>query len=175
MTDDGSSRPAQVRLAPIHGGVGVPKTNGAGILANHPAVGQRVRDVGASLRRGGLADRLTAIVGLRAAWHARCNYTFARQRNHGEKTGLSPEQIDNTAGPIDATLWSADELLLITMVDELCDNDCVSDGTWAALRSEWPIPQLIELILLSGYVRMMAGLLNSAGAELEVGDIGLPM
>jgi hypothetical protein len=60
------------------------------------------------------------------------------------------------------------------MVDELCSDDFVGDETWQALSSRWSEEQLLELLVLAGYYRLVSGLLNSAGVALEVRTPGWP-
>jgi hypothetical protein len=70
--------------------------------------------------------------------------------------------------------WSADETALIAMVDDLCDDDVVSDATWSRLAQRWSEEELLELLVLAGYYRLVCGLLNSAGVALEPGTPGWP-
>ena len=60
------------------------------------------------------------------------------------------------------------------MADDLADHDCVSDETWAALRSDWDEQQIIELIVTAGFYRLVSGFLNSAGVQLDEGVPGFP-
>ncbi len=46
--------------------------------------------------------------------------------------------------------------VLLTAVDELVRDKDIQDETWRALRSEYSIPQLVELCLLVGHYEMLA-------------------
>jgi hypothetical protein len=60
------------------------------------------------------------------------------------------------------------------MVDELCRHDAVSEVTWDALTRRWDEAQLLELLVLAGGYRMVCGLLNTVGIQLEQGIPGWP-
>src|SRR4051794_15482790 len=57
--------------------------------------------------------------------------------------------------------------LLVRLVDELHDTDDVSDALWAELAGEWSEPQLLELLVLHGWYRLIAGVAKGARVELE--------
>ena len=58
---------------------------------------------------------------------------------------------------------------IVAMVDDLAREDCVSDATWAQLAERYSDEQLVELVMLAGYYRMISGFLNSAGVQLDEG------
>jgi hypothetical protein len=43
----------------------------------------------------------------------------------------------------------------------------VSDELWAALAARWSPPQLLELLVVAGWYRLLAGVLNAARVERE--------
>ena len=57
--------------------------------------------------------------------------------------------------------------LLVRLVDELHDTDRVSDDLWAELAGAWTEPQLLELLVLHGWYRLIAGVANGARLALE--------
>ena len=65
--------------------------------------------------------------------------------------------------------WSASEVAVLRAVDELCGDNCVTDATWSALTAARDDLELIELLLLVGFYRMNAGMLNSLGVRPEPG------
>jgi 4-carboxymuconolactone decarboxylase len=50
----------------------------------------------------------------------------------------------------------------------------VSDPTWTALSQHFDDEQMVELLVLAGYYRMISGFLNSAGVQLDEGVPGWP-
>jgi hypothetical protein len=60
------------------------------------------------------------------------------------------------------------------MSDELSDDDCVSDTTWELLAARWSEAELVELLVVAGFYRLVSGFLNSAGVQLDEGVAGFP-
>jgi 4-carboxymuconolactone decarboxylase len=54
-------------------------------------------------------------------------------------------------------------------------DDCASDATFAALRRRWNDAELVELVALVGFYRMVSGLLNTLGVAPEDGLPGWPV
>ena len=63
----------------------------------------------------------------------------------------------------------------MALADDLCQEDCVSDATWAELAKTWTDAQLVELVVCAGFYRMVSGFLNSAGVQLDEGVPGWPV
>ena len=74
----------------------------------------------------------------------------------------------------DSGQWDSDDATLVALVDELCDEDIVSEVTWQALRTRWNDAQLLELLVLVGFYRLVSGMLNSVGVALEPSVPGWP-
>ena len=53
------------------------------------------------------------------------------------------------------------------MADELNDNAEVSPKTWSILERFFSPAELVELVLVSGFWRMMAGFLKTAQIPLD--------
>jgi hypothetical protein len=66
------------------------------------------------------------------------------------------------------------EQLAIALVGELHTSDVASEATWAGLSAAFDDAALVELLLLPGFYRMLAGFLNSAGVQLEPDAPGWP-
>jgi hypothetical protein len=56
----------------------------------------------------------------------------------------------------------------------LCSVNDVSDSTWTELTSEWSESELVELIMLVGSYRALAGFLNATRVERDAGVPGWP-
>ena len=125
------------------------------------------------LFKGGLPPREREIVILRVGWNAQSEYEFGQHTVIGKQAGLTDDEIGRLAQAGIAG-WGDDDAALLRLADELCENDIVSDGTWKALTSRWDEPQLLELLMLAGYYRLVSGVLNSAGVALEPTTPGWP-
>jgi len=55
----------------------------------------------------------------------------------------------------DDPVWSAEERLLIRLVDELHDTSAISDGFWRELAAAFGVEQIFELIALVGFYRAL--------------------
>jgi alkylhydroperoxidase family enzyme len=63
---------------------------------------------------------------------------------------------------------------LIALADELHEDDCVADATWTDLATRWDDAQLVELLVVAGFYRLVSGFLNSTGVQLDDGVPGFP-
>jgi 4-carboxymuconolactone decarboxylase len=139
-------------------------------LAHHPRLLKRFNALGGLfLAKGLLPARERELVILRVAARTGSEYEFGQHTVIGRRAGLADSEIaaldDGGEG------WGDGDRLLIRFTDELIDGDEVSAGTWAAVADAhgWDTAQMIELTLVVGFYRMLAGFLNSAGVEREAG------
>lgn len=144
-------------------------------LAHHPRLMRKVMALGNRfLFDGNLLDaRAREIMILRGAYRTGSVYEFGQHTLIGEREGLSAEEIARLARP-DPGTWPGRERTLVTVVDELVDTDTLSDTTWAALRAEHDDATIVEILLLPGFYRMLAGFLNATGVEREPETPGWP-
>ena len=151
---------------------GVP-LNIFGVLAHHPRLLKRFNLMGGLLLNGGrLPAREREIVVLRVGWNAQARYEFGQHTIIGREAGLTDDEI--TSLTRDDGDWSDDDRTLIAMADELHADDCVSSATWQRLASRWDQAELVELLVLAGFYRLVSGFLNSAGVQLDDGVPGFP-
>src|SRR3546814_12278069 len=80
---------------------------------------------------------------------------------------LTDDEIVSLATEAADSTWSAAERRVIAMVDELSAKDVVSEPTWEAMRADWDDKQPVELLLLPGFSRMLAGFLHRPGVRVE--------
>jgi len=182
-------RPTTPRLAPI----GEPTPEQAEVLAKAGAgPGRRAINIfttmvrnrrvanravllgGAFLGKGTIGGREREIVILRVGHNASAEYEFGQHTVIGRREGLTDAEIADLASAEIGSAWSGDDRALIAMADELCAADCVSDATWATLAERYTDEQLVELLMLAGYYRMISGFLNSTGVQLDGGVPGWP-
>lgn len=146
-----------------------------GALGRHPKLLKRFNLLGGFLLNKGLIPaREREIVILRIGWRAGAQYEFGQHTLIGRQAGLTDEEIRAlTLDPADHS-WSTDDRALIDLADELADDDCASDATWASLTDRWSEAELVELLVLAGFYRLVSGFLNSAGVQLDDGVPGFP-
>jgi 4-carboxymuconolactone decarboxylase len=144
-------------------------------LAHHPKLLKRFNLLGGLLlQKGLLPAREREIVVLRIGWKARSEYEFGQHTIIGLRCGLTREEVVALTKSPDDYPWSPDDQALIKMADELSDDDRVGDSTWSALCRRWTTPQVVELLVLAGYYRLVSGFLNSTEVPLDEGVPGFP-
>lgn len=145
-----------------------------GTLAHNPGLLKRFNVfAGFFLTRNSVPDRDRELVVLRVGANAGAVYEFGQHTIIGRLAGLTDDEILRLTQPLDDD-WSDDDRLLLTMADELCEHDAVSDATWRGLAARWSTAELLELVLLAGTYRLVSGFLNAVGVELDDGVPGWP-
>jgi 4-carboxymuconolactone decarboxylase len=142
-------------------------------LAHNPNLARAFMRLGGHLLGGdSLPAREREIVILRTGFRSGSEYEFGQHTRIGRGAGLSDAEIARLARH-DAE-WDDADGALVAMVDDLCDHDVVSETTWQRLCARWTDAQLLELLVLAGYYRLVSGMLNSAGIALEPATAGWP-
>ncbi|MEZ5074912.1 MAG: carboxymuconolactone decarboxylase family protein [Solirubrobacterales bacterium] len=114
---------------------------------------------------GGLPRRDTELVILRVSQLTGAEYEAVHHRRIGLAAGLTAEQVEAVAGDPAAGPFSDRQRLLLRAVDELHADDAISAAAFAGLRRELSDRDLVELCMLAGHYRMIAGLVNSLAIE----------
>ncbi|HYE93593.1 MAG TPA: carboxymuconolactone decarboxylase family protein [Terriglobales bacterium] len=141
---------------------GVPPLTLFTTLARVPRVYERFR-AGSLLDRGPIALRHREIVIDRTCARCACAYEWGvHVAFFAERVGLTPVQVAATvSGDSRDGTWSADEALLIRLVDELHDTARVSDELWSALAATFTLEQVLELIALVGFYHTVSFFANA--------------
>ena len=146
-----------------------------GVLGRHPKLLKRFNLMGGFiLNKGLLPAREREIVILRVGWNAQARYEFGQHTIIGEQVGLTDDEIRAIADGLVDFDWSDDDRALLALADDLHADDCVSDVTWSSLSTRWSEPELVELLVVAGFYRLVSGFLNSAGVQLDEGVPGFP-
>jgi 4-carboxymuconolactone decarboxylase len=124
-------------------------------------------------RQFGVDRRERELVILRVGWRSGSDYEFGQHTVIGKHVGVTEEEIvrltqDGFAG------WSDDDAALLAMADDLCADNVVSDATWARLAQRWSEQQLLDLLVLAGFYRLVSGFLRSVRVQREAGTPGFP-
>jgi 4-carboxymuconolactone decarboxylase len=139
-------------------------------LALHRELAPRMGSLGALLRDGRRVEpREREIVIHRTT--ARCGAEYewgVHAVVYGKPLGLTPAQLAATVlGAADDPVWSEREALLVRLADELHDGADLADELWAELERHWSNQQLLELIVIAGWYRLISQILTAARIELE--------
>jgi len=136
----------------------------------HPDLAGRMRPLGSGILGHGLIDpREREIVIHRTLARAGAEYEWGVHAvAFGRPLGLTDAQISATAArDADDPAWSDRDWLLIALADELHDTATVSDGLWEQLAPQWSEPELLELLVIAGWYRLHAYVVNAARVERE--------
>ncbi|MCU1454141.1 MAG: carboxymuconolactone decarboxylase [Acidimicrobiales bacterium] len=179
------ARPARPRIAPLPAderdpvqaellaGVDVGSTiNIFATLVRHPGLFRRWMPFGGKLLAGKLPARERELLILRIGWRCRAEYEWAQHVTIGRATGLTDEEIERIKAGPDAPGWAPFDAVLLRAADELKDDSCIGDETWAALAERYDERQLIEVPMVVGHYLLVSCTLNSLGVPLEDGVIG---
>ena len=146
-----------------------------GVLGLHPKLLKRFNLLGGFiLNKGLLPERERELVILRVGANAQAEYEFGQHTVIGLRCGLTEDEIAALTGDPSAHPWSDDDLALIALADDLHADDCVRDETWSSLAARWTDAELVELLIVAGFYRLVSGFLNSAGVQLDDGIPGWP-
>ena len=132
------------------------------------AVRPLLRLGGAILGQGELDPRRRELVILRTAAVTGAEYEWVQHQAIARGVGASEEQIAAVrAGELGAVSLDEDDRLVLRCAEELLTNDAIGEATFAAARDRLSDREVVELILAVGYYRMLAGLMNSAGIDID--------
>ena len=144
-------------------------------LATNPTVAAGMAAMGRSLlQEGTIPPRARELVILRMGWNCQSRYEFGQHTLMAKSVGVSDAEIELLTRPLELGDWNAQELALLEMVDDLYRDDCVSEPTWAELVTHFDEHDILEYMAATLFYRMVSGILNSCGVELDDGVPGWP-
>ena len=139
-------------------------------LAVHDGLFSRMRPLGAGLLGHPRLDpRERELLILRTCARARAEYEWGVHAiAFARPLGVSDEQIAATVlGSAEDAVWSQADAQLIAAADALYDTDAMPDELWAELASRLGDDQLLELVILAGWYRLISYVINATRVELE--------
>lgn len=181
-----AERPTSPRIAPLApeecdeqarellGSVadGLDASNIFATLVRHPGLYRKWMPFGGKLLAGKLPARDRELLILRTGWRCQSVYEWGQHVLIGRAAGLTDDELRRVQAGPDAPGWHDREVALLRAADELHDDSCISDVTWAALASHYDERQLIEIPMLVGHYHLVAFTLNSLGVQREPGVPG---
>ncbi len=141
-------------------------------LVRHPGLFRRWLPFGGKLLAGKLPARERELLILRTGWRCGSEYEWGHHVIVGRIAGLSDEEIERVKEGPQAPGWDRFDVTLLQAADELHDEQCLSDATWAQLATRYDEKQLIEVPMLVGHYHMVAFALNALGVQREQGVPG---
>jgi alkylhydroperoxidase family enzyme len=116
-----------------------------------------------------LNPRVRELVILRNGWRTGSEYEFCQHVRVSRDLKMSEEEILGVRDPENCRAYSDTDRAVIRMADELMDNSEVSPKTWGTLQNTFSNEELVELLLVAGFWRMIAGYLKTAKVPLDAG------
>jgi alkylhydroperoxidase family enzyme len=171
-SDEAQRRFAEARIGEVLNNpalaAAMSKLNVLRALLQNPAVTAAQSHLGGVLMGSKtLNPRLRELVILRTGWRTKSEYEFVQHVGIARKIKMSDEEILGVRDPNNCKAFSEVDRAIIAMADELNDNAEVSAKTWSVLERFFSAAELVELLLVSGFWRMMAGFLKTAKIPLD--------
>ncbi|MFT5466598.1 MAG: alkylhydroperoxidase family enzyme [Verrucomicrobiales bacterium] len=120
------------------------------------------------LEQGTIERADTEVAILRVGWNCRCRYEWGQHVAISLREGILRESdIQHIPDGPNAPGISPRRKALLRAADEIHAVRFVSDRTWAELEKHYDKGKLLEVLMLIGHYEMLAGVLLSAGLELD--------
>ena len=180
-------RPTEPRIQPLHpaehdeevdillASASAPGMTAANIfttLVRNRGLFRKWLPFGGKLLTGKLPPRERELAVLRVGWRCQAVYEWGQHVVIGRASGLTDAEIGRIKDGPDAPGWSPLDAAILRATDELHDDSCVTDATWATLAETYDEAQLIELVMLIGHYHLVSYTLNSLGVQREDGVPG---
>jgi len=144
-------------------------------LARHPKLLKRwLVFANHVLAKSTLPERERELAILRVGWRCGAEYEFGQHTVIGRRAGVTDDEVVALTRDLDDGSWSDDDRLLLVAVDELHDDQCLTQQTWDALASRWSEQQVLDLIFTVGQYTLVSMALNSLGVRRDDGIPGFP-
>src|SRR5690554_4185286 len=142
-------------------------------LAHHPKLLKRWLVFGGHvLAKSTLPERERELAILRVGWRCGAEYEFGQHTVIARRCGITDDEILALTGePADGG-WSEADRTLLAAVDELHDDQCITEKTWTALAQCWSDQQLLDLIFTVGQYTLVSMALNCVSVPLDDGIPG---
>jgi nitroreductase/alkylhydroperoxidase family enzyme len=168
LDDDGRSLLGTARVA----GRDTVGANIFSTLVKHKGLFRHWLPFGGKLLSGKLPARERELLILRTGWRTRSHYEWGQHVIIAKLVGITDDEIARIKLGPDADGWSAADRTLLRAADELHDDACISDTTWAELATAYDEKQLTEIPMVVGHYHLVAFTLNSLGVQREPGVAG---
>ena len=153
-----------------------PSLNIFGTLARHPKLLKRWLVFGNHvLAKSTLTPRDRELLILRTGWRCRAPYEWGQHVVIARASGITDEEITRVASGPGAPGWSRDDAALLRAVDELHDDQTLTDETYAALAARYDEQQLLDIVFTVGQYHLVSMALNTFRVQRDDGVTGVPI
>lgn len=139
------------------------------MLAHAPAIGGSVlRLIYTILAEAELDFGLRELAILRVSQRCHARYAWVEHVAVAKAIGIEDAQIEALeSGNAPAGIFNRRERIVLAFTDEVLGSTRVSAHTFAQAQEEFSARELVELLLIIGYFRMISGLLTTLDIELD--------
>lgn len=120
-------------------------------------------------KKNDLQGRKKEIVILRTSWNTKAAYEWSHHSRIGRHAGLSDEEIEALKKDPGAHPWDPSELVLIKAVDDLYDDDFVTNETWSEMSRHYSEKEMMDVVMTCGHYTQISRICNSFGIGLDEG------
>jgi 4-carboxymuconolactone decarboxylase len=142
-------------------------------MVKHPDIFRCQLELGTALFKGQLPPRERELAVLRIGWLCRAPYEWGEHVDISQRCGVTSEEITRIIEGSTADGWSSHDRAILRGVEELLDNQIITDETWATLAQSWSEAQLIEFPMMVGQYVATAYVQNSLRIRLAKANPGL--
>lgn len=164
---------SEIQLAELMRQAGLPEStpsaNAFRMFAHAPAVGAAtLRLIFALLTETDLDPKLRELVILRIAQRCDCQYAWGQHVAIARGIGVGEAHIAALeCGKTPPALFDWRVSMAFVLADEVLANGRAIDHTFALARNLFSPRELVELLLLIGYFRMICGVMTTLEVEVE--------
>jgi alkylhydroperoxidase family enzyme len=137
------------------------------MLHNPQAAGAVAELLRTLMFRNKLNSRTRELVILRNGWRTGSEYEFCQHVRVSRDLKMSEEEILGVRDPDNCRAYSETDRAVIRMADELLDRSEASPEAWSVLTKAFSQEELVELLMVAGFWRMIAGYLKTAKVPLD--------
>ena len=109
---------------------------------------------------------------LRTAALLGSEYELAQHRGIAAGMGIARDKVRAACEPDrPSTTLAGEELALLQLVDDLVELEQVTEPVWEAAVAVLGEDATVEVVLLVGFYRMLAGFISTVGVEVDVATL----
>lgn len=137
-------------------------------LAQHPALALASLDLGKYfMLHATLSARQQKLIVLRVAHRYDSTYQWTHNAVGARQIGVTEEEIKAVKVGPSSPVWSDEDRLFFTAIDEIGDGGRISDATWSALTASMSTRQIMDIVHAVGYFTMVAWGLVAMRVQVE--------
>lgn len=142
-------------------------------MVKHPGIFRCHMEMGTAIFKGAIPARERELAVLRVGWMCRAPYEWGEHVDISKRYGVTDAEVERVTQGSRAPGWSAHDAAILRGVEELIDDQAISDATWATLAQSWNEQQLIEFPMMVGQYVATAFVQNSLRMALAGDNPGL--